>query len=191
MVNPSNSGRAVDNDEIKIKSLEEKSKSSRARVHYKKFTKSKDLTNATKVDLDCILGRHKRKNVEAIKEEEVTTNSQIDIKEEIIPSIESTFITKTNSLSMNDYFAAKMAEIAQRKQVAPQNIEKKMESDSINGTEDKKWIKRIKEETTNIDCESDKKEDLTVEMSQSKQTTMEGDETNGTDPKKKKRKNRI
>jgi hypothetical protein len=45
------------------------------------------------------------KNVEAINEE-LTTNSQTDIKEKIIPSIESTFITKTNSLLMNGYFAA-------------------------------------------------------------------------------------
>jgi hypothetical protein len=34
---------------------------------------------------------------------------------------------------MNDYFAAKMAEIANRKQIAPQKIETKTESDSIDG----------------------------------------------------------
>ena len=100
--NSSDTGRAVDNDEIKIKSLEEKSKTSRARVHYKKFTKSKDLTNATKVDLDCILGRHKRKNVEIKEaEEEITTSSDSGIssndkKEELIP--ESTFVTVRNLL---------------------------------------------------------------------------------------------
>jgi hypothetical protein len=47
---------------------------------------------------------------------------------------------------MNDYFAAKMAEIAQRKQVAPQNIETKTESNCINGEYDKKRQKTVKEE---------------------------------------------
>jgi hypothetical protein len=88
-----------------------------------------------------------------------------------------------------------MAEIAQRKQIAPQNIETKTESVSIDGTNDKKRIKGIKEEeTTSIDRESssiDKRDDLTVEMSQSKETTMESDVTNGRDDKKKKSKNRI
>jgi hypothetical protein len=49
---------------------------------------------------------------------------------------------------MNDYFAAKMAEIANRKQIAPQKIETKTESDSIDGEYkyDKKRQKTVKEE---------------------------------------------
>jgi hypothetical protein len=39
-----------------------------------------------------------------------------------------------------------MGEIAQRKQKAPQNIETKTESDSINGEYDKKRQKTVKEE---------------------------------------------
>jgi Pin2-interacting protein X1 len=104
--------------EESLKSLEEHSKNSRARVHYRKFTKSKDLTNATQNDLDCILGRHKRpsKNEKQPIQEEDNESSESSGKEvENVAEDKSSFKTITNKLSINDYFASKMALLKKRK----------------------------------------------------------------------------
>jgi len=110
-----------------IKSLEEKSKMSRARVHYRKFTRSKDLTNASENDLDCILGRQKRIQLKQSVADEVPEENSQEAKkngaaeDEIKSSTsdaalpESTFRTINTGMSIGDYFASKMAELKKRR----------------------------------------------------------------------------
>lgn len=49
-----------ESEDVVSGSMEERSKSSKSRVHYKKFTQSKDLTRAGASDLDALFGRRKK-----------------------------------------------------------------------------------------------------------------------------------
>ncbi|TMW44894.1 hypothetical protein DOY81_010030 [Sarcophaga bullata] len=84
-------------------SLEEKSKQSRARVHYKKFTRGKDLSQYSEKDLANIFGR---------KEGEVSSNVNLEPVEDTNkfgPEIvESNANFLQTGISVSDYFKMKM-----------------------------------------------------------------------------------
>ena len=173
----SEDNRPVENDESKIKSLEEKSKSSRARVHYRKFTRGKDLTNATKVDLDCILGRHKRKIKveERVEEDSSSSSSSSSLSSGSTgkdQKPESTFITKTSALSMNDYFAAKMAEIAKRKNNNVDDCEKENKTTEIEVEEEKVVV----DEEPKVKKKKKDKQTVVVEVVQEVEKQVEEEE---------------
>lgn len=94
-------------------SLEDKSKKSKARIHYHKFTRGKDLSRYSEKDLANIFGK------KSFKQENVTETSVV---EESTPT-EQVFTEKG---SMEDYFKNKMAAIKSKnktsltKQVEPE-----------------------------------------------------------------------
>ncbi|XP_028909052.1 PIN2/TERF1-interacting telomerase inhibitor 1 [Ornithorhynchus anatinus] len=86
-------------------SLEEKSKSSKKRLHYMKFTKGKDLSSRSETDLNCIFGK-RRESEEVAKEGPEPDSVEVE---------ESSTVTST--LTVQEYFAKRMAALQQsRKQ---------------------------------------------------------------------------
>ncbi|XP_004630814.1 PIN2/TERF1-interacting telomerase inhibitor 1 [Octodon degus] len=93
-----------DNKEKKSFSLEEKSKVSRKRVHYMKFTKGKDLSSRSKTDLDCVFGKRQSKKTS---------------KGECSPATENrseTSTTTTSTFTIQEYFAQRMAQLRSKPQ---------------------------------------------------------------------------
>ncbi|KAJ8709270.1 hypothetical protein PYW07_009096 [Mythimna separata] len=96
-----------DNNDEKLHSgvsLEVKSKKSKARVHYHKFTRGKDLTRYSEKELANIFGKKSLKNEAKPKPEE----KQEDAENTEITTTEKVFTEKG---SMEDYFKSKLAAI--------------------------------------------------------------------------------
>ncbi len=124
--NPSITNKTTKASE-QVQSLEERSKQSRARLHYKKFTRSKDLSNASFQDLNCILGKEKRKQLSTAKKNNDINSSKTDTESSDVEArvcfklnesnsevknetkIVDNPLFSTNKTSLNDYFASKMA----------------------------------------------------------------------------------
>ncbi|XP_036096312.1 PIN2/TERF1-interacting telomerase inhibitor 1 isoform X1 [Molossus molossus] len=94
-----------DNKEKKSFSLEEKSKISKNRVHYKKFTKGKDLSSRSRTDLDCVFGKRQSKKT---PEDEPSPTA---------PDGSETSTTTTSAFTIQEYFAKRMAELKNKPQV--------------------------------------------------------------------------
>ncbi|XP_029452011.1 PIN2/TERF1-interacting telomerase inhibitor 1 isoform X1 [Rhinatrema bivittatum] len=104
-----------ENQQKKTFSLEEKSKSSRKRVHYMKFAKGKDLSSRSETDLACIFGKRQKKSKKTF-EEDTSADSTEEIERETrnVPNNAESAVsdtTVTSSLSMKEYFAKRMAEL--------------------------------------------------------------------------------
>ncbi|XP_067273174.1 PIN2/TERF1-interacting telomerase inhibitor 1 [Pseudorasbora parva] len=96
-------------------SLEEKSKTSKKRVHYMKFTKGKDLSSRSKTDLACIFGKRSKQETRDQSEGSSGPDSQEEREEDsdtvTNSNPEKQLNTVTSTLTMQEYFAQRMAKI--------------------------------------------------------------------------------
>ncbi|NXN62389.1 PINX1 inhibitor, partial [Rynchops niger] len=89
------------NNQKKTFSLEEKSKSSKKRVHYMKFAKGKDLSSRSEDDLSCIFGK-RRKSMKT--QEEKQRNGWVSEPADCYNTVKSV-------LTVQEYFAKRMAKL--------------------------------------------------------------------------------
>uniref|UniRef100_A0A0K0DSR0 G-patch domain-containing protein n=1 Tax=Strongyloides stercoralis TaxID=6248 RepID=A0A0K0DSR0_STRER len=172
-------GKSKDN----VLNLEERARVSKRRIHYQKFIKRKDLSQATDADKLQIFGKSSVKKVDEEETNTVEEETVVVKKEEIV-----------SSMSVNDYFAAKLAAF-HAKQTEMQLKEKKEIEDNEN-TDDKSNSKNKlidEEEQRKLDKIARKKAKKELKKAM-KSTIIEEEEDTikeeivDEEPKKKKRK---
>ncbi|XP_072015311.1 PIN2/TERF1-interacting telomerase inhibitor 1-like [Amphiura filiformis] len=130
----SNEDKATVSDDATSKSLEERSKKSRSRVHYKKFTRGKDFSRYGATDINCILGVRATKSAPTTPRTQSANNSDSEsenekaTKEDEHEDTSHGVTTIVQNTSIQDYFARKMAELKKGRPL-PQQQTKDSESD--------------------------------------------------------------
>jgi len=182
------------------KSLEASSKKSRARVHYQKFTRGKDLVNYSADDLGCILGTKSEKLQKKNKE----VSSDDEENETAVGTEEKSHgLVTIQGGSIQDYFAKKMAELKARGKTTYTPSTDQPESDSAEDTfadknrveEDggaevtkKKKRKKAKAEETPVEPSEESCDGQKMKKKKTEETLIEPTEESCDDKKKKKKK---
>ncbi|KAK3889864.1 hypothetical protein Pcinc_006158 [Petrolisthes cinctipes] len=108
------------------KSLEKASKSSRARVHYHKFVRGKDLSRYSADDIACVLGSKRAKILaEAETKSEMQNDSEVGEKEHF------NGVTVIKGGTIQEYFTQKLEALKSRSNNATQLLEEKAYQDNI------------------------------------------------------------
>ncbi|XP_026174741.1 PIN2/TERF1-interacting telomerase inhibitor 1 isoform X2 [Mastacembelus armatus] len=190
-------------DEQKGFSLEEKSKTSKKRVHYTKFTKGKDLSSRSETDLNCIFGKRARSTKDQ-EQESSSSDSQGDTEETVTPATpgqDPSCKTVTSTLTMQEYFTQRMAQLKARGQAqnpASSVVETETtcspeEHSPINSSSDNTEVTKKKRKKKNkkdmdeveevkenssapIEVEDDKKQELEHSRKKKKKRKMMADE---------------
>ncbi|GAB0093163.1 hypothetical protein DMENIID0001_082350 [Sergentomyia squamirostris] len=168
-------------------SLEEKSRNSRARVHYKKFTRGKDISQYSEKDLANIFGRKSlRKELGKYEEKDEGPCG---------PSSNFGVETTTSKLSMKYYFKKKMSQLDASTPSTVQSFETSAEpSPDSSGSEKKaKKKKKNRQETDLHENPIENSEMLNESLKKKRKVKKEQDPEIKTDvpeeePKKRKRK---
>ncbi|KAH8280472.1 hypothetical protein KR018_007932 [Drosophila ironensis] len=129
-------------------SLEEKSKQSRARVHYKKFTRGKDLSQYSEKDLANIFGK---KEVSAIETPAVAVEEPQPEKE-VNPNFGGVQTVSTG-LSVSDYFKQKMEAMKSRLKSGsnPSNNDEQLPNDAVEEVEEEPVKKKKKKKDREVE----------------------------------------
>ncbi|XP_041043752.1 PIN2/TERF1-interacting telomerase inhibitor 1 isoform X2 [Carcharodon carcharias] len=142
-------------------SLEEKSKSSKKRVHYQKFTKGKDLSSRSSTDLACIFGkRSQRVRGSRDQEEQVKDDACLvpvgDPKAASAPEPKVEINTVTSSLTMQEYFANRMAQLKKPKavhEIHQTSAAQELEGDDLISSKEAKTKSKKKKKRSRSDAE--------------------------------------
>lgn len=143
-------------------SLEEKSKQSKARVHYKKFTRGKDLSQYSEKDLANIFGRKSADDREAatadIYQQLNNFNNNVEDKpENNVPENFGGVQTVSTGLSVSDYFKMKMAALKNRTTHTNQASEELANNEDNTGeasAEETLTKKKRKKRDISVECEA-------------------------------------
>lgn len=177
-----NSSSETPPDEQKGFSLEEKSKTSKKRVHYMKFTKGKDLSSRSETDLNCIFGK-RAKSAKVQDQESNSSDSQGEAEDGVNPDPsdqdpETITKTVTSTLTMQEYFAQRMAQLkkargnADTPETSNASEEVGLNHNSKDDTEEPKKKKKKKKKAAEEQCSTlaavEDKEDQEKERSKKK-----------------------
>ncbi|XP_059352418.1 G patch domain-containing protein 4-like isoform X2 [Daphnia carinata] len=177
-------------DTTSTQSLESRSKNSKARVHYHKFTRGKDLSRYSAEDMACILGKRANCNAEAQEEKDIKIKEE-PAKESTIGSVEHMHgVTTIQRGSIQEYFESKMAAVKekQRKLVDCKQVDSGHEgsSNSDEGGKEEKRV-RINEDLNVVKEFRSKEKILKTEKMNPKDDAVMNETSEDVSPKKKKK----
>lgn len=176
---------------ISGKSLEEMSKNSRARVHYKKFTRGKDISKYSAKDLANIFGKKAGEDVTEPKKEE---EEKIEENEEESLSKYGIVTIETGKTIGEYFYNKKLNKNAKKEETEPsvEEIKEKKKKRKHEETVDETEIadEEIKKEKKKKKEDKQKMEEVQDEQTISNENSNESEEVTEVKEKKKKKKSK-